>query len=187
MCEMVLGYLSIHDFWFIYVNFLSYWFSFSSFLFSTFARCNFILWNWHWCFFYFVNDNKKIIFRLGSVKRHAVTLLKIIFCRTKWWKKLCDEILYWFGRGCFVCFLFASCVFYSLFFVYEMGCKLCLGKFLNEVLVCNIKNPCVSWFWDTSLFMISNLSIFTLLEKFWWKTKKVIRPNQSQPRKSFFF
>ena len=36
---------------------------------------------------------------------------------------------------------------------------MCLVKCLNEVLVFNLKNSCVCWFWDTSLFMISELSI----------------------------
>ena len=36
---------------------------------------------------------------------------------------------------------------------------MCLVKCLNEVLIFNLKNSCVCWFWDTSLFMISELSI----------------------------
>ena len=36
---------------------------------------------------------------------------------------------------------------------------MCLVRCLNEVLVINLESPRVSWFWDTSLFMISELSI----------------------------
>jgi len=36
---------------------------------------------------------------------------------------------------------------------------MCLVRCLNEVLVFNLESPRVSWFWDTSLFMISELSI----------------------------